>query len=170
MRRDAFEVMRFMLEAEDDLDDAKLDRWVDAVAAPIIAAIDCTRCANCCRVLDVYLEAEDGRRLAQGLAIPLATIETRCVDREAGAEHDAWGRFRAKPCAFLMNNRCAVYAHRPDACRLYPQFTPEFRWTMTDAIDGAALCPIIYHVLDALEQQIDGMYRHLLASDSYMGS
>jgi hypothetical protein len=160
-QRDEFEVVRYMLEAEDDLDDAKLDAWVNRLAAPIIAAIDCRQCANCCRKLDVYLEAEDGARLADGLMIPLDAIATVYVDRAAGAAQEAWGMFRAKPCAFLRGNLCTVYTHRPEACRVYPEFTPDFRWTMADAIEGAALCPIIYHVLAAVAREIDRKYSAL---------
>src|SRR5688500_17217374 len=70
-RHDEFEVMRYMLELNEDLSDANLDSLVDTVAAPIIAAIDCTRCANCCRSLDVALNPADADRLAQGINIPL---------------------------------------------------------------------------------------------------
>ena len=154
-RRDEFEINRFMLEAMDELDDDIFDAFTERLAAPIIAAIDCTQCARCCRMLDVYLEPEDGPRLAQALAIPLAVLTEQYIDRDGGAAYDAWGCFTRKPCALLRGNLCSVYEGRPTACRLYPQFTPSFRWTMADAIDGAAICPIIYHVLSELSAQID---------------
>jgi len=154
-RRDDFEILRYQLEAMDDLDDAALDAFVDAVAEPIIAAIDCTQCANCCRSLHVYLTSEDAQRLADGLHIPLDAIETRYVDHEAAAKEDEWGVFRARPCALLQGKRCSIYAQRPDACRRYPQFTPDFRWTLADTLDGAALCPIIYHVLSEIVRRVD---------------
>ncbi len=154
-RRDEFEINRFMLEAMDELDDAAFDAFNDRLAAPIAAAIDCTQCARCCRALDVYLEPEDAPRLAAALLIPVETLVERCIDREAGAAQDAWGRVAHKPCTFLAGNLCSVYEARPTACRLYPQFTPDFRWTMEDAIEGAALCPIIYHLLSELSAQID---------------
>ena len=135
--------------ARDKLDDAKLDTYVEQIAAPIIAAIDCTKCANCCRSLDVYLVEDDARRLADGLMIPLDAVETRYIDHESAAEVEEWGKFRQRPCAFLDGKLCSVYAHRPESCRLYPAFTPDFRWTLDDTIEGASLCPIIYNVLVA---------------------
>lgn len=146
--RAEFDLLRLMLERRRTLDDAKLDAFVEATAAPIIAAIDCTKCANCCRSLDVYLVEDDARRLADGLVIPLEEVKTRYVD--PAADVGEWGKFRQRPCAFLDGNLCSVYAHRPDSCRVYPAFTPDFRWTLADTIDGAALCPIIYNVLSAL--------------------
>jgi Fe-S-cluster containining protein len=156
---DDFEVMRYMLEADDDLDDRLLDARVDAVAAPIIAAIDCTRCANCCRSLDVYLTEQDAHRLAEGIHIPVDAVITRYVDRDSAAEVEEWGKFSSRPCAFLQGRLCTVYHHRPESCRLYPAFTPDFRWTLADTIAGTALCPIICNTLIALLDQVDEITR-----------
>lgn len=152
---DDFEVMRYLLEADDDLDDAMLDARVEAIAAPIIAAIDCTQCANCCRSLDVYLTESDAQRLAGGIHVPVSEISTCYIDRDSATAVDEWGKFRAHPCTFLQGKLCSVYEHRPESCRLYPAFTPDFRWTLADTIEGAALCPIIYNTLAALRNQVD---------------
>ncbi|MFO7322441.1 MAG: YkgJ family cysteine cluster protein [Chloroflexota bacterium] len=154
-RRDEFEVMRYMLELNDDLSDAEIDRMVEDVAQPVIAAIDCTTCANCCRSLDVYLTPEDAERLASGIHVPVEALLDAVIDREAAEAEGEWGRFRAKPCAFLRGKLCSVYAYRPESCRTYPVFTPDFRWTLEDTIEGAAICPIIYNVLDRLVPLVD---------------
>ena len=154
-RHDEFEVMRYTLEFDDDLDDSMLDARIDQIAEPIIAAIDCTQCANCCRSLDVYLTPEDAQRLADGVQIPVDQIITRYVNRDSAAAVEEWGKFRARPCAFLDGKLCSVYAHRPESCRIYPVFTPDFRWTLADTIAGAALCPIIYNVLAVVLDQLD---------------
>lgn len=160
-RRDEFEIMRYMLEFLDDIDDSQLDAIVEAIAAPIIAAIDCKQCANCCRSLDVYLTPEDTQTLANGIYIPLDAISTQYIDHASAAAAGEWGKFKQKPCVFLRGNLCSVYEQRPDACRRYPQFTPDFRWTLADTIEGAALCPIIYNVLDVLAAQIDDIVKNL---------
>lgn len=152
---DEFEVMRYMLEADDDIGDQTLDRIVDDIAAPIIAAIDCTQCANCCRSLDVYITDQDARRLAEGINIPVNEIIAQYIDRQSAAEVEEWGKFRSQPCTFLSGKRCRIYAHRPETCRTYPAFTPDFRWTLTDTIAGAGLCPIIYNVLIAMLKVVD---------------
>jgi Fe-S-cluster containining protein len=149
-QRPRFELLQAMLERSRRLDDAKLDAFVEATAAPVVAAIDCTQCANCCRSLDVYLVEADASRLADGLMIPLDAVETRYVDHRAAAEAGEWGKFHQQPCAFLNGNLCSVYEHRPDSCRIYPVFTPDFRWALPDTLEGAAICPIIYNVLVAL--------------------
>lgn len=159
-RRDEFEVMRYTLEAMYDEpnapDDAEIDRRVEAIAAPIIAAIDCTQCANCCRALLVSLVPKDADRLAEAVEIPVASVIERYVDLERGAEVEEWGVFRDRPCAFLKGNLCSIYTHRPGSCRLYPQFTPDFRWTLEHTIAGTGFCPIIYNVVSQLCAEVDG--------------
>lgn len=155
-RHDEFEVLRYTIEfIEDDLPDAALDALVDELTAPIEAAIDCTACANCCNSLDVFLTPADATRLAEGLHIPVDEVIARYVDRETAAAEGEWGKFRASPCSFLDGKLCRHYAHRPDTCRTYPALTPYFRWTLADKLQGAGRCPIIYHVLDALQKALD---------------
>jgi Fe-S-cluster containining protein len=155
-RKDEFEVLRYTLEIiEDELPDDALDALVEFIAAPIIAAIDCTACANCCRSLDVYLMPEDADRLAVGLGMPPETVHDTLIDRERAASEGEWGMFRHSPCTLLAGNLCRVYAHRPESCRAYPALTPDFRWTLADTLAGAGHCPIIYHVLDQLNRRLE---------------
>ena len=151
---DDFEVLGYMLELYEDVSDEQVDAWVDRVAQPIVDAIDCTQCANCCRSLDVYLTQDDAERLSKGCDISLDSIET-VIDHESARKVKEWGKFQAKPCGFLKGKLCSVYEHRPETCRTYPALTPDFRWTMDDTIEGASICPIIYNVLIALHKDID---------------
>lgn len=157
-RQDQFEVLRYQLQRDDELEDSQIDAFVEQIAAPIIAAIDCKQCANCCHVLDVYLTPQDADTLAAGIHIPLDTLLTDYIDREAAEAVDEWGKFRARPCAFLKGKLCSVYEHRPESCRMYPVFTPDFRWTLEDTIAGAGVCPIIYNVLSTMVEQVDRLY------------
>lgn len=131
--------------------DAELDALVDAVAADVSAQIDCTACANCCRHLTVGLTPEDIPPLAQALRLTAHEVTSRYVDREAGARQDEWGVLCCSPCPFLAGTRCSLYPARPQSCRDYPAFTPDFRWLMPEIVKGAGLCPIIYNVIERLK-------------------
>ncbi len=154
-RQEAFEVMRLALEFDDTLTDDALDGMVEEIAQPIIAGIDCTKCANCCRVLDVCLVPPDIDRLSTALDISIDEVVTRYADEALGAAQGEWAVIPAKPCPMLRGNLCSIYAHRPHACRIYPQFTPDFRYNMGDTIEGAAYCPIIYNTLTALAERVE---------------
>lgn len=157
-RRDEFEVMRWQLIDDDDLTDAQIDAAVSAVAGPILAAIDCTQCANCCRNLTVEVGLDDAERLAEGIDIPLDAVLEQYIDFENKPDA-AWGVIAAKPCPFLNGKRCSVYENRPESCAAYPALTPDFRWLLDYIIDGAALCPIIYNVLDTMITKVDALQR-----------
>lgn len=159
-RRDDFIVMQYLLaRMEPDLPDAELDAIVEHIAAPIVDAIDCTTCGNCCRSLHVYMMPADAERLAAGVDIPLDEVLDRYIDRENAAKEGEWGRFKGPPCAFLQGMLCTGYPHRPESCRLYPQFTPDFRCVLHQMIDGASLCPIVYHVLIAMLDDTERLTR-----------
>jgi hypothetical protein len=153
-RRHDFDALREAVEFDGERTDEALDALVEGVAAPIIAAIDCTQCANCCRTLDVCLVPPDIDRLAAGLHIPIEEVITRYADEDLGAVQGEWAVIPVHPCPMLQGNLCSIYAHRPHACRIYPQFTPDVRYNLDDIIEGAATCPIIYNVLSALVEII----------------
>jgi len=150
--RDDYESFRYYIE-DDARSDTELDALVESIAAPIIAAIDCTACGNCCRSLDVYLTPDDAARLADGLNCSEDELRARYIDHPRAQAEDEWGMLAARPCAFLKGNLCSVYAYRPQSCRDYPAFTPDFRWLAGDILGGVGLCPIIYNVIEALKYQ-----------------
>ena len=158
-KRDDFEVMRYQLEFDDDLDDQTIDAFVDEIANPIIEAIDCTKCGNCCKSLIIELCEEDVPRLAEGLQSTSEAIDAQYVQHDNLPEEDVWGIFKQQPCTFLDGLKCSLYAHRPTACRDFPAFTPDFRWTLDYSIKSAKICPIVYHVLDAVHEKIDTLQR-----------
>jgi hypothetical protein len=150
-----WDVMKYQLQYDDDLTDEHLDAVVNELAQPIIRAIDCTKCGNCCRVLWVDVEEADASRLAEGLHVRLDDISTHYITHPVEGDPLTWGRIRSRPCPFLTGTRCGVYEHRPQTCRDYPFLTPDFRWTLDDLMSGAGICPIIYHTLCAVEQRVD---------------
>lgn len=151
---DDFEVLGYMLELHEELTDQQIDNWVKNIAQPIINAIDCKACANCCRSLDVYLTEEDAKRLTNHIDIPLDSI----LDHPSAQKVGEWAKFKERPCGFLDGNLCQIYPHRPETCRTYPALTPDFRWLIDDIIEGASGCPIIYNVLIALTDHIEDLY------------
>ena len=134
--------------------DAELDTLVDAVAATIIPHIDCTVCANCCRSIAVGLTPDDIPPLANALDTPPQRLITELVDHKVGAQWGEWGIIRESPCPMLRDNLCSVYDQRPQSCREYPAFTPDFRWLKDEIMRGAGLCPIIFNVVERLKDRL----------------
>lgn len=156
-QRTSFEQMRDRLQQSKKLDDKTLDAFVTALATPIIQAIDCKACGNCCRALAVYLEERDVERLAEGLQETFERVMDEYISIEVSHVMGEWGAFKHRPCAFLRGNLCGVYAHRPQACRDYPALTPDFRWLLDDLLDNITLCPILYNVFNNLLDHADNL-------------
>ncbi len=146
-RADDYDAFRYYVEL-DDRSDAELDALVERLAAPIVAAIDCTQCANCCHHLAVYLTPDDAARLNTAMdAAPY-------IEHERAQQAEEWGMLKASPCPFLAGKHCGVYPQRPESCRAYPEFTPDFRWQLGHILGGVGLCPIIYNVIEAVQAEL----------------
>ncbi len=143
-----------LLWERENRSDAALDALVTEIATEVEAQIDCTACANCCRRLAVGLTPEDIPPLSQALHLSLHDVTARYVDREAGAREGEWGIFCCSPCPFLVGTHCTLYPARPQSCRDYPAFTPDFRWLMPEIVKGMGLCPIIYNVIERLKVRL----------------
>jgi Fe-S-cluster containining protein len=117
--------------------------------------IDCTVCANCCRVATVEVSDRDIDRLAKFLKIKRQKFidEYTVVNEEEGTTDL---RRTDKGCVFLSGNDCTIYEERPDICRNFPHVVRgEGRITtrMWQFIDRACYCPIVYNALEAFKKE-----------------
>jgi Fe-S-cluster containining protein len=129
---------------------AELDALVDRIAAGI--QVDCTQCGNCCRYFHVGITPDDLPRLASAVGQPPETIAAQLLDFDCEGE---WAVFHGPPCLFLRpDNLCQIYTSRPDACRIYPSLTPDFRWLVEELMEGAVHCAIIDQVIEQLKSEL----------------
>ncbi len=79
--------------------------------------LDCLKCGACCRDNEVVLEKVDFRRARRGKAEHmLKPPYTRRKDGQLLLKVLSNGK-----CTHLgRGNKCAIYTHRPDACRYFP--------------------------------------------------
>ena len=113
--------------------------------------VDCTRCANCCKILTIKLSASDAERLAEHLNMTTdAFVETYLATDEEGNH-----KFRQQPCQFLgADDRCRIYSVRPTDCRGYPHTNQ--KWftsrTMSHA-SNALICPAVFWIVEQMRSQ-----------------
>src|SRR5690349_9533892 len=93
------------------------DRILRRIAEEIEGQIDCTQCANCCRVATVQLAERDVERLARYLRIPAARFLAEYAAESA--EEGVILRRTENGCVFLDGNDCTVYDARPDICQRF---------------------------------------------------
>ena len=129
------------------------DRILRRIAEQIEDQIDCSVCANCCRVATVDLSERDVERLARHLRLSVAEFLAGYTMEDA-EEGRILRRSEAAGCVFLDGNACTVYDQRPDTCRRFPHLVRgngSIASRMWQFIDRACYCPIVYNALEAFK-------------------
>jgi hypothetical protein len=134
-----------------DLPLARIDSKVHELYREVSSRIDCTLCANCCRVVRPLLTRADVKRLAQAQNLSVEEFRARYVQAD---EDQGSGTFSVLPCPFLKGNRCTVYDQRPRDCRSFPHLQKrEFVFRVNQAFSNCLVCPIVFNVYEGLKRE-----------------
>jgi Fe-S-cluster containining protein len=132
------------------------DRILRRIAQGIEDDIDCTVCANCCRVATATVKERDVEHLSRFLRISEARFLA-----EYTTESEDEGRILRRTdevgCVFLSGNECTVYEARPDACQRFPHVVRgngSIASRMWQFVDRACYCPIVYNSLEAFKEEM----------------
>ncbi len=130
-----------------------VERRLRHIAEDIEDRIDCTTCANCCRVASTPLLERDIVKLARYLRLTVAKFRDQYVDTDA--EGDVILRRNENGCIFLSGNECTVYEARPSNCVDFPHVVRgegRIATRMWEFIDRASYCPIVFNTLEAFKE------------------
>ena len=132
------------------------DRILRRIAEEIEGQIDCTVCANCCRVATAQVSERDVERLARYLRIsPDRFLAEYTIESEE--EGRILKRDRKTGCVFLDGNDCTVYDARPETCQKFPHLvrgSGSILSRMWQFVDRACYCPIVYNSLEAFKKEL----------------
>ncbi len=125
-----------------------VERRFKTIAQNVEDSIDCTACANCCRVATTQVTERDAGHLSRFLGMKLDEFwETYTEETEEGRIL----KRNENGCVFLDGNLCSVYDARPQTCELFPHLTKgngsllSRMWHMSDR---AVYCPIVFNTLE----------------------
>lgn len=130
------------------------ERRFKTIAEETEEAVDCTTCANCCRVATTQIAERDVERLARYLGMKPAVFL-----RDYTVETEDEGRIlRRTPsgCIFLEGNLCSVYEARPRTCELFPHLAKgngSIESRMWHMPDRAVYCPIVFESLERFKSE-----------------
>jgi uncharacterized protein len=132
------------------------DRILRRIAQGIEDDIDCTVCANCCRVATATVKERDVEHLSRFLRISEARFLAEYTT-ESEDEGRILRRTDEEGCVFLSGNECTVYEARPDACQRFPHVVRgngSIASRMWQFVDRACYCPIVYNSLEAFKEEM----------------
>jgi uncharacterized protein len=135
-----------------DLSIGRIDSKVHELYREVSSRVDCTSCANCCRVSRPFLTKADVKRLSQSQGLSVNAFQDRYLQADEDGEGET---FNSLPCPFLMDNRCTVYDHRPADCRSFPHLHKrEFFFRVGQAFANCQVCPIVFNVYEGLKREL----------------
>lgn len=132
------------------INDRELDEHFHEAHEEVFEKTDCLECANCCKTTSPIFYENDIGRLATALRIRPADF----VDRYLTIDEDRDYVLKSSPCPFLMeNNQCAVYNHRPKACREYPHTDrKKVSQIMELTHRNSLVCPAVLKIIDRVRE------------------
>lgn len=131
------------------------ERRLRKIAEEIQAQIDCTACANCCRVATAEVNERDVERLARYLSLARRAFRDQYTTRDE--EQTLILRRDEHGCVFLKGTECAVYEARPATCVDFPHLVRgcgSIASRMWQFIDRACYCPIVFNSLEAFKDHL----------------
>jgi Fe-S-cluster containining protein len=145
------EAFQRYVKADLELSDYRLNTLVKRTTQEVWAQIDCRTCANCCKTRHPLFSREEIQRIADCVGLTPQELRARYLEYDRDS-----GRYitRQLPCPFLKDNLCTVYEVRPATCAGYPHLHRNLRSRLSQTIDNAETCPIVFNVLERLKQRL----------------
>jgi uncharacterized protein len=131
------------------------DRRLRRFGEDIEAEIDCTQCANCCRVSEVGITDRDIDKLAKFIGVTREEFLRDSTQRDEA--NDLILKKTDAGCIFLKDNLCTVYEARPQNCANFPHLvrgTGSIASRMWQLVDRAEYCPIVYNWMEKVKEDI----------------
>jgi uncharacterized protein len=128
--------------------EAAVDRVAHRLHEEAFAIIDCTKCANCCKTAATGFQRSDIERIAKHLGVEPDQFAAKYLEK------DEFGDLLLKtvPCPFLgSDDRCTIYAVRPQDCRDYPHTHKEEFSSRTIGVSAnTTTCPAVFYIVERM--------------------
>jgi uncharacterized protein len=95
-----------------------IDKMTAAIDKEVWKEVECLSCANCCKKMTPTFTPKDLKRVAAHFGETVEAFKTKWLKKERNGD---WVN-TTQPCQFLnlKDNKCSIYAVRPDDCAGFP--------------------------------------------------
>ena len=145
---------RFLTKVEKDPPE-ELDELVEILDKDVWAETNCLACSNCCRKMTPTYTFQDMKRIAGYLGMTIKKFKEKWLYQTKKGE---WMNV-SNPCQFLNlnDNKCSIYAIRPDDCAGFPHLT---KMPVADYIhvhrQNVQFCPATFKMVEKLRAYMTG--------------
>ena len=128
-----------------------LDNEFHQLHDEVFEEMDCLDCANCCKTTSPIFYRKDIERLASFFRLKPGAF----IAKYLRVDEDNDYVLQSSPCPFLSkDNYCAVYEHRPKACKEYPH---THRKNMIQILNltykNTLVCPAVLEMVERMKKQ-----------------
>jgi uncharacterized protein len=128
----------------------QVDRVAKESHQEVFSEIDCTKCANCCKVFSPTVSQTDIKRIASALQIS----ETDFIETYLKKGDENEYEMNALPCPFLKDDKCSIYEIRPSVCQEYPHTNKKgFTTRKYMHIGNTEICPAVYQIFEKMKNE-----------------
>jgi uncharacterized protein len=126
-----------------------LDHAMQELHDQAFEKIDCLQCGNCCKTTSPIFNQKDIERLAKYFRL----TPFEFINKHLHIDEDKDYVLNTAPCPFLgAGNYCAVYEHRPNACREYPHTDRKrFYQILELTLNNTSVCPAVFQITEKLK-------------------
>lgn len=151
--------LRVFLKKFDTYKIPDMDKYTTDAEVITWKEIDCTTCANCCKVMTPTFSKEDVKRISAYFNMSERAFKSKWLKKDD--ESKDWIN-KTTPCQFLdvKTNLCGIYDVRPDDCRYFPHFKREpFDDNNHVYAQNIKYCPATLRFIDILNENVNRDYK-----------
>ncbi len=134
----------------------QIDKITPIIDEEVWKEVDCLTCANCCKKMTPTFTEKDLVRVAAHFDVTVDAFKKKWLKKERNGD---WVNTK-QPCQFLnmKDNKCSIYAVRPDDCAGFPHLTKkkfeEYAHVHKQNID---YCPATFKMVEKLIGRVEAL-------------
>jgi uncharacterized protein len=127
-----------------------LDAKIAILEKEVWKEIDCLSCANCCKTMTPTYNPRDLKRISAHFKMTVTDFKKKYLKQERGGERDWMNEWT--PCQFLNldDNKCSIYAIRPDDCAGFPHLSKKFKDYVHIHKQNVEYCPATHRLVEKM--------------------
>ncbi len=130
-----------------------IDQLTPVLAKEVWAEVDCLSCANCCKKMTPTFTEKDLKRISAHFKQTPEEFKKQWLKKDSNKDLVN----KTQPCQFLNleDNKCSIYAIRPEDCSGFPHLTKrkweEYAYIHKQNID---YCPATFRLVEKMMEKV----------------